>query len=193
VLAIISEVVVLVAFAELPTREAAATATWTLILAVGLVATLCSLLALIALYAHTSALPGRLGRWAISMASLGLILHGGYQWAGAFVVPSLTEHAPEFLDVFDSDPTSTGVTAVGFLMMVLLGANGWALVGWRLVRSAAAPKWAGWLVVVGGLATPVGVFAGLPLGSVILGIGLAWLGSWMWGESRGVQATSPGV
>jgi hypothetical protein len=169
------------AFGEEPTRLAAESTVWVVLLSVGLLAAFSRLLALIGIYAHTEALAGRYGRWALSIASLGILLNAGYLWAGAFLVPPLTEHAPEFLDAFDNNPADTGVTAIGFSAMLVLVTIGWVLVGSALIRSGVAPKGAGWVLIIGPAAGLVAVLTGLPpLGPVLLGIGFAWLGMWMW-------------
>jgi hypothetical protein len=183
VVTIVTETTLWFAFGDQPTRLAAESTTWIVVLTAGLVAAFLRLLTLVGIYAHTDGLAGRFGRWALSIASLGILLNAGYLWAGAFLVPPLTEHAPEFLDAFDADPTSTGVTALGFSAMLLVVSVGWVLVGSGLIRSGVAPKRAGWALILGPAAGLVAVLAGLPpFGPVFLGIGFVWLGGWMWRE-----------
>ncbi|NIV30126.1 MAG: hypothetical protein GWN58_11700, partial [Anaerolineae bacterium] len=155
---------------------------WLVSILLNLVGGYLSLLGLVGLYARHSAQSGRLGLVAFVLASLGTSFYIGYLWAGAFVVPHLTEVAPEFLDLVDRNPS--GLIAVGFISTFLSFSLGWALMGYATTRAQLVSRLAGWSLVAGSIVNLILGGAGLPLGAVLFGLALAWLGWSLWSETE---------
>jgi hypothetical protein len=177
---VITDVLFFAASGDVPTRVAAASGVWLASIMLDLVGTYLGLLALVGLYARQSAQSGTLGLVAFVLASLGTSLNIGYLWAGSFVVPHLTDVAPGFLDMVDTEPS--GLIALGFTITFLLFALGWALMGYATTRARILPRRVGWSLVVGSLLNLVLAGAGLPFGTAVLGLALAWLGWSLWSE-----------
>jgi len=167
-------------FKDDPTRVAAVSSTWLVAILLSLVASYLGLLGLTGLYIKQAAESGGFGFAAFVVASLGSVLISGYYWAGAFVVPYLTEMAPEFLDMVDTEPS--GLIAAGLMSMFLLFGLGWILMGIATARAGVLPRRAGWLLTIGGVLELGAGIIGIPFGSVILGLALAWLGLRLWSE-----------
>jgi hypothetical protein len=167
---------------DVPTRVAATSSTWLVAILLGLAASYLGLLALTGLFARQAAESGQLGVVAFVVASLGTVLNSGYYWAGAFVVPHLSELAPGFLDMVDTEPS--GLVAAGLMSTFLLNGLGWTLMGIATTRANVLPKPAAWLLTAGAILELGAGIVGLPFGSVVLGVALAWLGLWLWSDKE---------
>ena len=103
-----------------------------------------------------------------------------------FLAPVLAAEAPETLDainVYLPVVLLNGFAVVGFLA-------GFVIFGVAIARISTLPRWSGILVAVGApsflvggaialLVSPAFWFVGV-LGSLLLGLGLAWCGYRMW-------------
>jgi hypothetical protein len=152
--------------------------------------TLSSLLVLLGLpglYAAESERMGRLGLVGFLLAFLGTMLiavSGNF----GFLAPVLAAEAPETIvaiNLYLPVVALNGVAFVGFVV-------GFVLFGLAMAKAATLPRSAGLLVVVGAPSQVVGFAVALTvapalwtvaiLGSVALGLGLAWPGYRMWQE-----------
>lgn len=184
-LVVVSDVVFWLALGDQPTSVAAASSTWFLAVIVTLVSVYLALFALVGLYARQAAQSGGLGLTGFVLAFLGTMLTSGYLWAGAFIVPPLTEAAPGFLDAVDANPS--GVVAAGFLSALVLFAAGWILFAIASVRARVLPSAPVWLLMIGAIVSAVTDLVGLPLGTVVFAVALGWLGWALWSEEASVS------
>jgi hypothetical protein len=84
------------------------------------------------------------------VAVVGTVLVAGGQWAALFVLPALSEHAPNLL----ASGAMAGVT-VGYVASYAVFALGWVAAAIGLLRARAVPVWLGVLLIVGGVASMV--------------------------------------
>jgi hypothetical protein len=82
------------------------------------------------------------------VAVVGTVLVVGGQWAALFVLPALSEHAPQVL----SSGAMASVT-VGYVASYAVFALGWIATAMALLRAGAVPTWLGILLLIGGLAS----------------------------------------
>jgi uncharacterized membrane protein YhaH (DUF805 family) len=90
---------------------------------------------------------GRTGAPAV-VAVVGSVLVAGGQWAALFVLPALSEHAPQLLT-----SGAMGSVTVGYVASYAVFALGWIATAVALLRARAVPTWLGVLLLVGGLAS----------------------------------------
>lgn len=84
------------------------------------------------------------------LAVVGTVLVAGGQWAALFVLPALSEHAPNLL----TSGAMASVT-VGYVASYAVFAIGWIATAIGLLRARVVPVWLGVLLTVGGLASMV--------------------------------------
>jgi hypothetical protein len=84
------------------------------------------------------------------VAVVGTVLVAGGQWAALFVLPSLSEHAPQVL----SSGAMDSVT-VGYVASYAVFALGWIATAATLLRARLVSRWLGALLLVGGVASLV--------------------------------------
>ena len=82
------------------------------------------------------------------VAVVGTVLVAGGQWAALFVLPALSEHAPQVLS-----SGALGSVTVGYVASYAVFALGWTATGAGLLRARVVPVWLGVLLVVGGVAS----------------------------------------
>ncbi len=167
-----------VSFRDQPTRVSAASGSWSLLLFISFVAAFLGLLALFGLYARQVRESGGFGLMAFLVAAIGLVLNMGFLWSGLFLVPALTEAAPDFLDATDSGPQ--GGVAVGFISTAVVFALGWTLIAIVTLRTRLFPAAPAWLLIAGAVFSLVAAIAGFPFGATLFGLALAWLGWLLW-------------
>jgi hypothetical protein len=179
-----------VATALHPSRETAATIPQTEVrlVAAHVLFTLSYLLILLGLpglYGAHSVRMGRLGSVGFLLAFTGTTLvavSGNF----GFLAPVLAAESPATIDAINIYPPEVALDAVAFVGFVV----GFGLFGMAMVKTATLPRFSGLLVAVG---APIHVFGfGLAqtvspalwsfaiLGSVALGVGLAWPGYQLW-------------
>jgi hypothetical protein len=143
------------------------------------------LLGLPGLYGAESARMGRLGLVGFLLAFTGTMLvavSGNF----GFLAPVLAAKSPATIDAINLYPPEVALDAVAFVGFVV----GFILFGMAMVKTATLPRFSGLLVALG---APIQVFGfGLAqtvspalwslavLGSVALGVGLAWPGYQLW-------------
>ena len=84
------------------------------------------------------------------VAIVGTVLVAGGQWAALFVLPALSEHAPQVLS-----SGALGSVTVGYVASYAVFALGWIATAVALLRARAVPVWLGVLLIVGSVAALV--------------------------------------
>lgn len=186
ILSVITDVIFFASLGDQPTRVAAASGTWLVTLLLTLVAGYLIFLALVGLFAVQHRESGGFGLIGFILASIGTALNLGYLWAGTFLVPALSQAAPEFLDAADTNPS--GLVAAGFISTFVLYALGWAVFGIASLRARVLPALPTWLLIAGAILGFVLGFAGLPFTATLMGVGVAWLGWGLWSGNRATPA-----
>jgi hypothetical protein len=82
------------------------------------------------------------------VAVVGTVLVAGGQWAALFVLPALSEHAPQVLT-----SGAMGSVTVGYVASYAVFALGWVATAIGLLRAHVVPVWLGVLLLVGGVAS----------------------------------------
>ncbi|MCU1668659.1 MAG: tellurite resistance protein and related permease-like protein [Blastococcus sp.] len=82
------------------------------------------------------------------VAVVGTVLVAGGQWAALFVLPALSEHAPQVLA-----SGAMGSVTVGYVASYAVFALGWIATAAGLLRARVVPVWLGVLLLVGGVAS----------------------------------------
>jgi hypothetical protein len=85
---------------------------------------------------------------APAVAVVGTVLVAGGQWAALFVLPALSEHAPQVM----SSGALDSVT-VGYVASYAVFALGWVATAVGLLRARVVPVWLGVLLLIGGVAS----------------------------------------
>jgi len=111
------------------------------------------LIALLGIGATAVLVAGRLREAGRSIAApvvavVGTVLVTGGQWAALFVLPALSEHAPQVL----SSGALSSVT-VGYVASYAVFALGWVATAVAMLRARVVPTWLGVLLLVGGIAS----------------------------------------
>ena len=162
VLAAIGDLLRLVVDVEDP--GSATTASYAIVFLLYLISTALLLLGLVGFYTSQSQAAGILGLVGFLVAFLGTVLLAGALWFELFITPALATEAPGLLEAELGLP--------GFILMLLFGAVGWVLFGVATLRARVYPRWAGVLLIVGGVIA----FFPLPLVGIIFSVTVAYLG-----------------
>ena len=176
------EVVFFLVLGDQPFSVAAPTAQWLVILIFMMISTTLGLFGLVALYARQAPNAGKLGFASFVMAAIGTIMHFGHQWSSAFVVPVLAGGAPDFLEAILADTTT--VLTAGVLLTWFLLALGWLLFGIASLRARVVPPGSAWVVMLGAILSLLLSLSDVSLDGLVLYIGLAWMGFWLWSDQR---------
>jgi hypothetical protein len=163
--------------------EFAVTPSWTVLSAMYLLGSLLLLVALIGLYARQSETAGTLGLAGFLVALVGTGLLVEIFWTQAFVVPSAAKEAPAFLDAEEM----AGPLDMGFMLLSIVVAVGWALFGLATLRARVLPRRAAIVLIIGALLTALP----LPATTLVIEVAVAWLGlSLLSGQGRTTAETS---
>ncbi len=168
------------AFGDQARSVSAQTTQWLVILVLMMISTILGMLGLIALYARQSQNAGRLGLFSFVMSTIGIMMLFGHQWPVTFLLPVLAKGAPDFMDGMLADTTT--ILAGGVLLTWLLMAVGWFLFGIASLRAKIFPSGSAWVVTVGAILSLFLNLIDISLDGVVLYIGLAWMGLWLWSE-----------
>lgn len=172
------------------TAAVGATSPWTIIMLLYLLAFLFGLWALTGLYIRQLAESGLLGLVAFLVAFAGTALGIGFTWTGLFVVPSLANMAPEFLNMIDAGEVAPAFFT-GFLFSNGLFGLGWLLFGLASYRAQVFSRGASIFMAIAGLVNLVFDFMDIPFSGIIFGIALVWLAYPLWrGAAETPQAAS---
>ena len=143
------------------------------------------LLGLPGLYGASSVRMGRLGLVGFVLAFLGTMLiavSGNF----GFLAPVLAAESPQTIDAINRYLPEVALNGVAFVGFVV----GYVILGVAMARTATVPRPAGVLIAVGAPAQVVGfalaqvvspaLWTVAIVGSLALGVGLAWPGYRMW-------------
>ena len=142
------------------------------------------LLGIIGLYARQVEEAGLLGLVGFLMLFVALMLFAGFAFFEAFIIPVLATEAPQFTGGLFAGEISLGVLETVILVAGPLEVIGGLLFGIAIIRAGILPRWAAILFIIGILPGRFGPEVVARIGSVVLGIGLAWLGYALWSERR---------
>ena len=182
VLIVLSQIMRL-ALSRLLGPDWATTPAYTLTYSVALLGMGSLLLAVTAIYTRESAALGKVGLIGYLTAFLGTLMVAGDWWFEAFAIPMIATAAPAILDLPLSGPLLVGAIATVGLYTV-----GWTVFGIAALRSRAFPRIAALLVLVGGLAGPLGLTTPY---QIPLAIGIGWIGLTFEPESDRWHASPP--
>ena len=147
------------------------------------------LLGLPGLYAAQSESAGRFGLVSFLMLFFGTLFFAVSNNHG-FIAPVLAAQAPAMLDAINAYPPVIALNAlltVGFFL-------GFIFFGIATLRARVLPRQTGILMIMGSPLNMVGAVLGLLvfealwivaiLGALVLGLGLAWAGYWLWSSKE---------
>jgi hypothetical protein len=183
VLAVVSDVLNAVFYPGEPGSEVMTTGSWFIVQIVTLAALVLIGLALVGLYARQAEQTGWLGLIAFVVAFSGTFMAFGLLWGEPFLGPFLAEEAPA---VLDAEPT--GTVAAGAILSVALFALGWFLFGLASLQAGVLPRGASVLLMVGAVLFFIMGSLELPLWTVVLAAGVAWMGYALWSGSASEPA-----
>ncbi len=167
-----------------PGLEGAGSVAWLVTHSLLLVALLCGMLGLVALYARRVGEIGCMGLWGFLLAFSGEVFLFSKIYYSAFVYPVLVTKAPAFVEKY-GDGASVGILPFIFSLGPGLVALGFTLFGISLLRARVSPRWATWLMVGGALTSGVGPVLPHVVGLVgpgVFGLGIMGLGYGLWAE-----------
>jgi hypothetical protein len=145
-------------------------------------------LALVAIYEHEAQSAGWLGLIGFGAALLGTIFMAGDWWYEAFAVPRIAEVAPELIATFVGGRLLMG----GLASFALLGI-GWVLFGAASLRARVFPTAISAAILIGGLLSGIPIGLAYLTGGVILGLAIAWLGTWLMRAAPASEIVAPGA
>ena len=167
-----------------------ATSLWAIAHYLALGSLVFGLLGTVGLYARQVEEAGSLGLVGFLMLFVALALFTGLTFFEAFILPVLATEAPQFVGGLFAGEISLGVLETVILVAGPLEVIGGLLFGIAIIRAGILPRWAAILFIIGILPGRFGPEVVARIGSVVLGIGLAWLGYALWSERR-EEASEP--
>lgn len=151
------------------------------------------LLGIFGLYARQVEEAGLLGLVGFLMLFVALMLFAGLTFFEAFILPVLATEAPQFIGGLFAGEISGGALETVIPLGGLLQSIGGLLFGIAIIRAGILPRLAAILFIIGIVAGGLGPLLPEVVGrnsSVVLGIGLVWLGYALWSERR-EEASEP--
>jgi hypothetical protein len=169
------------------------TTAWGIITPVKTVMALLVLLGITGLYARQVKETGWLGLAGFLLFGLSWALNLAYIFAEAFIIPPLASTAPQFVEGFfgivNGHPIemNLGLLPAIYALVGIAYLLGGLLFGIATFRAGILPRWAGGLLAVTALLTPLAAmlphaiqrFAAVPVGIALAGLGYA-----LWSERR---------
>lgn len=138
------------------------------------------------LYARQVKEAGLLGLVGFLMLIVARLLFTGLTFFETFFIPVLATEAPQFIGgLFAGEYEFPVVGVAGFAEII-----GGLLFGIAIIRAGILPRWAAILFIIGIVPGRFGPEVVVRISSVVLGIGLAWLGYALWSERR-EEASEP--
>jgi hypothetical protein len=137
---------------------------------------------------------GWLGLAGFLLLSLCWWLQTGYVFTDLFILPVLTNAAPQFVESFlgivnPGSPVEMNIGALpaAYGLIGILYMLGGLLFGIATLRAGVLPRWPAGLLAVAALLTPAAAL--LPhaiqrLAAIPVGLAIAWLGYALWSERR---------
>jgi hypothetical protein len=170
-----------IGLAAAPSGFSAAPALWATLYLVGLVAAFFQLLGIIGIYALQANKAAEPGLGVFVLTILGSVAFMAFAWGGAMIYPAIFVYAPDFL----STPSEVWQFANSFVISHFLYAVGVLLFGMMTWWADLVPRRAAGLIVLGGL---LGVselwLPDLWGAGIVIGVGFAWIGGWMWRSKK---------
>lgn len=170
------------------------TATWANVHIAAVIMGYLGIIGMTGLYARQVERAGLLGLAGFALFSLWLALVMSFSMVEAFILPGLASESPAFVDgflgMFNGSPSAVDLSALPTLWQAsgLIYIAGILLFGIATFRAGVLPRWAGALLAVGALLTPVGSVlpaAHEALIMVPVGLALSWLGIALFTERQG--------
>jgi hypothetical protein len=169
-------------FSGRPESITALTSAWKIVVSLELVAGVLTLITLMGLYASQANATGAFGLIAFVAALTGTAMMFGLSWTNIFATPALAAETPEFVDAVQAALPLT--LMIGYGLTFGLFALGWLLFGLVSLRSGVLSRAGSILLMTGAVLVIVLFFAlQLPLGFVVVGLALVWLGYTLWEDS----------
>lgn len=171
------------------------TATWANVHIAAVIMGYLGIIGMTGLYAKQVERAGLLGLAGFALFSLWLALVMSFSMVEAFILPGLASESPAFVDgflgMFSGSPSAVDLSALPILWQAsgLIYIAGPLLFGIATFRAGVLPRWAGALLAVGALLTPVGSVlpaAHEALIMVPVGLALSWLGIALFAGRQGV-------
>jgi hypothetical protein len=171
-----------------PESVTALTSAWIVVVGLEMVAGVLTFLALMGLYACQANATGAFGLIAFVAALTGTAMMFGLSWTNIFATPALAAETPEFVDAVQAALPMT--LMIGYGLTFGLFALGWLLFGLVSLLGGVLPRGSSILLITGAILVIVLFFAlQLPLGFVVFGLALIWLGYALW-EDAGEKLTA---
>lgn len=138
------------------------------------------------LYARQVKEAGLLGLVGFLMLIVARLLFTGLTFFETFIIPVLATEAPQFIGGLFAGEYEFPVVGVAGLAEIIGG----LLFGIAIIRAGILPRWAAILFIIGIVPGRFAPEVVVRISSVVLGIGLAWLGYALWSERR-EEASEP--
>jgi hypothetical protein len=150
----------------------------------GIVALISCQLALIGTYARMRAESGLFGFVSFLLAFIGSGFMIGVWFYSAYIEHVIAARAPALLA--SDGPIEEGIAQTTFAVSLMTFTLGYVLLGVSVTIAKVFPRWIGLLLAVGCLLVFAGIaaetFVFTRIGSVPMGLALAWLGYTLWSE-----------
>jgi hypothetical protein len=175
------------------------TGRWEIVHVIAFAAFFFGLLGMAGLYARQAVRIGWLGLAGYVLFSLWLALVMGFSFVEAFVLPQVATSLPAlvqaWMGMFNSNSSTfdLGPLPALWTLTAPLYILGGLLFGVSTFRAGVLPRWAGALLALGTVLTPVAVLlpnASQPKIAIPVGLALAWLGYALWAE-HGAEPVTP--
>jgi len=164
--------------------ESIATNLWVVALYLFLGSVIFGVFGTFGLYARQVKEAGLLGLVGFLMLIVARLLFTGLTFFEAFIIPVLATEAPQFIGGLFAGEISLGVLETVILVAGPLEVIGGLLFGIAIIRAGILPRWAAILFIIGIVPGRFAPEVVVRISSVVLGIGLAWLGYALWSERR---------
>lgn len=165
-----------------PFSESIASSRWAVSHLFWWIGSLAAIAGLAGLYVRRREKLGLLGFVGITLSVIGLVVIASAMYFEAFIAPSVAAGAPELFDAYPAGGGWEGFLA-GVLASGALFGVGFLLLGLKLFRARAMPRWAVVLAVLGGVPFAVNFLLPRPIAILavsVFGVGLLGLGHALW-------------
>jgi hypothetical protein len=167
---------------------------WVAIHTLGYLGLALGLIGLVGIYLAQRNEVGRLGTIGFVLGFLGNALTIGAAFLNTFLVPVLTNAAPDLLS--PAGPLFTGPMGMIILLSAVMVTLGFVLFGIATMRAGVLPRWAALLVTISAWFGLAAVFSpvAFAIGGILFGLGNAWLGYAVWssvGHPRTLRQPKP--